>query len=67
MKTKKQKNRHAKRTTIATDDVMLLARRNEGLEEILKDCLAKIKHTPATTSGGKKNKSKGEKAKKGGG
>ncbi len=61
--------RHAKRTTIATDDVMLLARRNEGLEEILKDYLTKIKPTlPAatTTSGGKKIKSKGEKEKKGG-
>lgn len=53
---------------------MLLARRNEGLEEILKDCLAKIKATPtASTSGGggggggKKNKSKGEKVKMGGG
>lgn len=59
------RKRHAKRTTIATDDVMLLARRNEGLEEILKDCLTKIKPAaPATTSGGKK--SNGGKAKKGG-
>lgn len=61
--------RHAKRTTIATDDVMLLARRNEGIEEILKDYLTKIKPTPpaaTTTSGGKKIKSKGEKDKKGG-
>lgn len=57
--------RHAKRTTIATDDVMLLARRNEGLEEILKDFLAKIKPTSSatTTSGGKNIKSKGEKEK----
>ena len=61
--------RHAKRTNIATDDVMLLARRNEGLEEILKDYLTKIKPTPpaaTTTSGGKKIKSKGGKEKKGG-
>ncbi|KAK6436771.1 MHF histone-fold complex component [Oleoguttula sp. CCFEE 5521] len=28
--------RHAGRTTISTKDVLLLARRNEGLEEVLK-------------------------------
>ena len=44
---------------------MLLARRNEGLEAILKDCLAKIKPASASTTSGKKDKSKGEKAKKG--
>ena len=34
---------HAGRNTIKTDDVMLLARRNEGLESILKECVEKIK------------------------
>ena len=34
---------HAGRSTIKTDDAMLLARRNEGLESILKDFVDKIK------------------------
>lgn len=29
---------HAGRSTIKVDDVMLLARRNEGLEGIMKEC-----------------------------
>lgn len=33
--------RHAGRNTISTDDVMLLARRNEGLEEVLRSFLDK--------------------------
>ena len=32
-------NRHAGRTTISTDDVMLLTRRNEGLETVLRNFL----------------------------
>jgi len=34
---------HAGRRTIKTDDVMLLTRRNEGLETILKDFVEKLK------------------------
>ena len=33
--------RHAGRNTISTDDVMLLARRNEGLETVLRSFLDK--------------------------
>ena len=35
--------KHAGRTTIKTDDVMLLTRRNDGLEQILKDVLEGLK------------------------
>lgn len=35
--------RHAGRSTISTDDVMLLARRNEGLEVVLKSYVEKQK------------------------
>ena len=35
--------RHAGRSTISTDDVMLLGRRNEGLEAVLKSYLEKQK------------------------
>jgi centromere protein S len=31
--------KHAGRTTVTTDDVMLLARRNEGLEAVLRGLL----------------------------
>lgn len=34
---------HANRSTIKTPDVLLLARRNEGLESILKDTIERIK------------------------
>ena len=33
--------RHAGRSTISTDDVMLLSRRNEGLEAVLRNYLDK--------------------------
>ncbi|KIW12220.1 hypothetical protein PV08_09496 [Exophiala spinifera] len=36
--------KHAGRTTIKTDDVMLLTRRNEGLETILREELKKLEH-----------------------
>ena len=35
--------RHAGRNRISTDDVLLLARRNEGLESILKQKVEEIK------------------------
>ena len=35
--------KHAGRKTINTDDVMLLSRRNEGLEAVLKQSLDEIK------------------------
>jgi centromere protein S len=34
---------HAGRTTIKTDDVMLLTRRNEGLESIMMDFTQKLR------------------------
>ena len=33
--------RHAGRSTITTDDVMLLSRRNEGLEALLRNYMKK--------------------------
>jgi centromere protein S len=38
---------HANRSTIKTDDVLLLARRNEGLDEILRNEVKKLKKTDA--------------------
>jgi centromere protein S len=35
--------KHAGRTQISTDDVMLLARRNEGLEALLRSYVEKIR------------------------
>ena len=35
--------KHGKRSTVQTDDVMLLARRNDGLEQILKEAVEKLK------------------------
>lgn len=44
-------DRHAGRTTISTDDVMLLSRRNEGLQEVLEHYLETLhpKKPNATT------------------
>ncbi|MCJ1265672.1 hypothetical protein MMC22_005552 [Lobaria immixta] len=38
-------SKHAGRTTIATDDVMLLSRRNEGLQEVLEHHLKTLQPT----------------------
>lgn len=35
--------KHGGRTTVKTDDVTLLARRNDGLEQILKEAVEKLK------------------------
>lgn len=43
-------SRHAGRTMISTDDVMLLCRRNEGLETLLKDFLADTGPTESKAS-----------------
>ncbi|CAK7263388.1 MHF histone-fold complex component [Sporothrix epigloea] len=48
-------SRHAGRSTIMTDDVLLLARRNEDLHEILKELVDEQK---ATRLAGKKGKQK---------
>ncbi|KAK7954513.1 hypothetical protein PG996_015321 [Apiospora saccharicola] len=40
-------SRHAGRSTITTDDVLLLARRNEDLHGIIKDSIDKEKATKA--------------------
>jgi centromere protein S len=55
---------HAGRRTIKTDDVMLLTRRNEGLETILKDFVEKLKvrnenAKKAEGAAGKKRKANG--------
>ena len=44
--------RHAGRTTIGVDDVMLLARRNEGLEAVLRGCLDRVVAAKAKDGGG---------------
>lgn len=36
--------KHAGRSTIKTDDILLLTRRNEGLEQILKDAVEQLKN-----------------------
>lgn len=41
-------SRHAGRTTITTDDVLLLARRNQDLHGIIKDCIDKEKAAKTT-------------------
>ncbi|KAI2623431.1 kinetochore component CENP-S-domain-containing protein [Xylaria nigripes] len=41
-------SRHAGRSTITTDDVLLLARRNEHLHNIMKDFIDKDKATAST-------------------
>jgi len=46
--------RHAGRTTITTEDVLLLTRRNEALAELLKAHMNKVRDTVA--SGKKKQK-----------
>ncbi|KAL8827874.1 MAG: hypothetical protein Q9191_002922 [Dirinaria sp. TL-2023a] len=45
-------SKHAGRSTISVDDVMLLCRRNEGLEAILRNCLER--NTAAKGKPGKK-------------
>ncbi|KIW82052.1 hypothetical protein AYO20_00040 [Fonsecaea nubica] len=37
--------KHAGRSTIKTDDVMLLTRRNEGLEQLLRDELKRLEQS----------------------
>jgi centromere protein S len=51
--------KHAKRSQINTDDVLLLARRNEGLETLLKTFVEKQRKengTPAKGRAGAKKK-----------
>lgn len=47
--------KHAGRTQITTDDVMLLARRNEGLEAVLRSYVEDLrkKSTAAAKKGGR--------------
>ena len=51
-------SRHAGRTTITTDDVLLLARRNQDLHGIIKDLVDKEKAAAATADNGDKGKGK---------
>lgn len=46
---------HAGRSTIKTDDVLLLARRNEGLETILKDKVELLQNINEQRANEKKN------------
>lgn len=50
---------HAGRTTVESDDVMLIARRKEFLEDILRDCLAKMHPPKAEAALEKGDKRKG--------
>lgn len=36
-------SQHAGRTTVTTDDVLLLARRNSDLQSVIKDCVDRLK------------------------
>ena len=51
---------HAGRRTIKTDDVMLLTRRNEGLESILKEFVEELKKRNEREGAEKKRKDKGK-------
>ncbi|KAF2096695.1 hypothetical protein NA57DRAFT_58593 [Rhizodiscina lignyota] len=54
--------KHAGRSTIQTDDVLLLARRNEGLESLLRSYVDQTRATEGRgTSGAAKGKPKGRK------
>jgi centromere protein S len=50
---------HAGRRTIKTDDVLLLGRRNEGLETILKECVEGLKVRKTKTKENRAGKGKG--------
>lgn len=52
-------NRHAGRATVTTDDVLLLARRNEGLEELLRGFVEDLRAEKGITTGGARTKGKG--------
>lgn len=56
---------HAGRSTVKTDDVLLLGRRNEGLETILKEFVEGLKERKAKESGGASGKGKGKRRGKG--
>jgi centromere protein S len=46
-------SRHAGRTTVTTDDVLLLARRNNDLHALIKDCVDELKAVKVTKAKGK--------------
>jgi len=54
-------SRHAGRTTITTDDVLLVCRRNEALQGIIKDFVdqGKADTEAKATTGGRKGKGRG--------
>ncbi|KAF8418090.1 kinetochore component CENP-S-domain-containing protein [Tirmania nivea] len=47
---------HASRTTITTDDVLLLVRRNEELESLMKDFVDREKEKRAANASGKRKR-----------
>jgi centromere protein S len=52
-------SRHAGRTTVTTDDVLLITRRNDALHDIMKDFVDKEKANNGTGTGTGKGKGKG--------
>ena len=44
---------HAGRKTISADDVLMLARRNEGLESVLRGCLEEVEKESGKAGGGR--------------
>lgn len=50
------KHSHASRTTITTDDVLLLVRRNEDLESLMKEFVDREKEKRATEASGKRKR-----------
>ncbi|PVH73160.1 hypothetical protein DL98DRAFT_520104 [Cadophora sp. DSE1049] len=53
-------SRHAGRTTITTDDVLLMTRKNEALQGILKNFVEGEKAKVTKTKGGPKGKARGK-------
>ncbi|KEZ39620.1 hypothetical protein SAPIO_CDS9542 [Scedosporium apiospermum] len=47
---------HAGRTTISTDDVLLLCRRNQDMHQIIKDFIDQEKAEKATSKGDKRSR-----------
>jgi hypothetical protein len=54
-------SKHAGRTQISTEDVLLLSRRNEGLEVLLRDYVKEIRKESGKTAVAARGKGKGVK------
>lgn len=51
-------SQHAGRTTVTTDDVLLLARRNSDLHNLVKDCVDRLQADKAKAKAKVKGKTK---------